>query len=757
MAEPSGAHAQARTHYRICPLCEACCGLEVRTAGDRVVGIRGAERDVFSAGYICPKGYALKDLHEDPDRLRTPLVRRGGKGSPLEPASWDEAFAFIERRLVPLVAAHGRDAVAVTVGNPSAHKMGLLLYFSRLAKALGTKNVFSASTLDQMPKQLSVGLMFGHWLSIPVPDIVRTDWLLVIGANPMASNGSLWTVPDFRGKAKALRERGGRLVVIDPRRTETAEVADEHHFIRPGSDAFLLAAMVHALFDEGLVRTGRLAEHLAGIDQVAAAVGPFAPERVATRCGIDAATIRRLARELATRERAAVYGRLGTCAQRFGSVASWLVDVLNALTGHLDEPGGAMFSEAAAFADNTQGRPGRGRGVVTGRWTSRVSGAPEVWGELPMTCLAEEIETPGPGQIRALVSVASNPVLSSPGGPRIDRALAALDFMVSLDVYVNETTRHADVILPGMSPLETSHYDVAFPQFSWRNHARFSEPVFAPDAAHVPEWQQLLKLAAIALGRGAGADVVALDDELVEAEVRKIAGEQTPFVLQAVGGLKGPERLLELALRSGPHGDLFGMKPGGLTLAKVRAASAEASAPYGIDLGELKPRLPAALRTPSGKVELAPPSLVADLAAAQAELDAPAPPLVVIGRRDVRSNNSWMHNLPVLAKGPDRCTALVHPDDAASAGVADGALARLHGAGDAVEVRVQLDDGVMRGVVSLPHGWGHDAPGSRMAVAAERPGANLNALLSDAERDPLSGNAVLAGQPVRLEALGPAP
>jgi anaerobic selenocysteine-containing dehydrogenase len=755
MSEPAQDRTHERTHdrihYRICPLCEACCGLEVRTAGDRVVGIRGAEHDVFSAGYLCPKGYALKDLHEDPDRLRTPLVRRGGKGSPLEPATWDEAFAVIEQRLWPIVATHGRDAVAVTVGNPSAHKMGLLLYFSRLAKALGTKNVYSASTLDQMPKQLSVGLMFGHWLSIPVPDIVRTDWLLVIGANPMVSNGSLWTVPDFRGKAKALRARGGRLVVIDPRRTETAEVADEHHALRPGSDAFLLAAMVHTLFDEGLVRLGRLEPHLAGVEAVREAVAPFAPERVAARCGLEAATIRRLARELAAHERAAVYGRLGTCTQRFGSVASWLVDVLNALTGHLDEPGGAMFAQAAAFADNTQGKPGRGRGVVTGRWASRVSGAPEVWGELPMTCLAEEIETPGPGQIKALVSVASNPVLSSPGGPRIDRALASLDFMISLDVYVNETTLHADVVLPGMSPLETSHYDIAFPQFSWRNHARFSEAVFAPAPDHVPEWQQLLKLAAIAMGRGAGADVIALDDELVEADVRKIAGDHTPFVLQAVGGLKGPERLLELALRSGPHGDLFGMKPGGLTLDKVRAASG------GIDLGELQPRLPAALRTPSGQVELAPPSLVADLATAQAELDTPAPPLVVIGRRDVRSNNSWMHNLPVLAKGPERCTALVHPDDAAAAGVADGGRARLHGAGTTVDVTVQFDHGLRPGVVSLPHGWGHDAPGTRTALAAERPGANLNALLSDALRDPLSGNAVLAGQPVRLEALAPAP
>lgn len=748
-AGPAG--ATARHHHRICPLCEACCGLEVHTDGGRVTAIRGAGHDVFSRGYLCPKGYALKDLHEDPDRLRTPLVRRGGKGGTLEPATWDEAFAEIERRLPPIAAAHGRDAVALSVGNPSAHKMGLILFFSRLAKALGTKNVYSASTLDQMPKQLSAGLMFGHWLSIPVPDIERTDWLLVIGANPMASNGSLWTVPDFRGKARALRQRGGKLIVIDPRRTETAAIADEHHFLRPGADAYLLAAMAHTLFDEGLVRLGRLAPHVAGLDELPAALAPFAPERVAARCGLDAGTLRRLARELAAAPRAAVYGRLGTCAQAFGTLASWLVDVLNVLGGHLDEPGGAMFPKAAAFAENTLGPGGRGRGVSTGRHSSRVSGAPEVWAELPMTLLAEEIETPGPGQVRALITVASNPVLSAPGSARLARALASLDFMVSLDLYVNETTRFADVVLPGQSPLEISHYDVAFPQLSCRNHARYSEPVFEPAAEHMPEWRQLLKLAAIAKGLGAGADEWALDDEWVANDLRKLAGEHAAPMLQAVAGLRGPERLLELALRTGPYGDRFGLNPAGLTLAKVRAA------PGGIDLGPLAPRVPEVLRTPSGKIELAPPSLLADLPRALAELDAPTPPLVLIGRRDVRSNNSWMHNLPTLAKGPERCTLLVHPADAAAAGLVDGALARVtatlaaQGATEvSVAVRVELSEAMMPGVVSLPHGWGHDAAGTRLRVAAERPGVNLNALLDATARDPLSGNAVLAGMPVRL-------
>jgi anaerobic selenocysteine-containing dehydrogenase len=743
MAE-STATTEATIAHRICPLCEACCGLELQVAGGKVLSIRGHEADVFSAGYICPKGVALKDLHEDPDRLRTPLIKREGR---FVEASWDEAFAEIERRLVPILERHGRDALAVTIGNPSAHKMSLLLYFTRVAKAFGTKNIYSASTLDQMPKQLSCGLMFGHWLSIPVPDIERCDFLLVLGANPAASNGSLWTVPDFRGKAKAMRARGGRIAVIDPRRTETAELADAHHFIRPGADAFLLAAMVHTLFDEGLVRLGRLEPHVAGVDEVRAAVQPFTPDAVAARCGIEAATIRSLARDLAKAGHGCVYGRLGTCTQEFGTLASWLVDVLNVLTGHLDEPGGAMFPTAAAFANNTAGKPGVGRGVATGRHRSRVSSAPEVFGEFPMGVLAEEIETPGPGQVRALVSVASNPVLSAPNGPRLAAALDSLEFMVSLDIYLNETTRHADVILPGLSPLEDSHYDVAFPQLSFRNHARYSRPVFDPPAGQPPEWQNLLRLAAIALGRGARADVLALDDELVAAEVRKFAGDQTGAVLAAVGAYQGPERLLDLALRSGPFGDAFGRKPGGLTLAKVMAA------PAGIDLGALQPRVPEVLRTPSGKIELAPPLLLGDLPRAAADLARAAERgLLVIGRRDVRSNNSWMHNLPLLAKGPMRCTLLVNPADAARLGLADDAVAAVTGQGRTVRATVELSGSMMPGVVSLPHGWGHDLAGTRLSVAAERPGANLNVLLDETRRDPLSGNAVLSGAPVTVAA-----
>nr|WP_295769937.1 molybdopterin-dependent oxidoreductase [Rhodoferax sp.] len=745
MTETIAATAPTTTHHRICPLCEACCGLEIKVQDRKVISIRGHDADVFSAGYICPKGVALKDLHEDPDRLRTPLIKRNGVHVP---ATWEEAFAEIERRLPPILAAHGRNAAGIVVGNPSAHKIGLLTYFGKLARALGTKNVFSASTLDQMPKQLSSGLMFGHWLSVALPDITRTDYLLVLGANPLVSNGSMWTVPDFKGKARALQARGGKLVVVDPRRTETAAVADTHHFIRPNADVFLLAAMVHTLFAEGLVSLGNVAEWVNGVKDVQKAVALFTPDAVAARCGMAADTIRALTRELAAAPRAAVYARIGTCTQEYGTLASWLVDVLNTLTGNLDKEGGVLFAKSAAFASNTAGKSGIGKGVSTGRHHARVSGAPEVYGELPMTCMAEEIETPGEGQIRALFTVATNPVLSSPNGPRLAKALDTLDFMVSMDIYLNETTRHADVILPGVSPLEDFHYDVAFPQLSWRNHARYSPPVMQPTPGQPEEWQTLLKLAAIARGLGADADANALDDTQFAEDATRLFGEHADAVIDATKGFKGPQRTLEVALRSGPYGDQFGRKPDGLTLSKVMASNSTG----GIDLGALQPRIPEMLRTPTGKVELAPPSMLADLARPTADLQRPVPDLVIIGRRDVRTNNSWMHNLPILAKGPFRCTALVHPQDAQRLGLQDGAMADIRSAGGQVRAQVHITADMMPGVVSLPHGWGHDAKGAQLRVAAERPGANLNALLDDQRRDPMSGNAVLGGVVITMQA-----
>ena len=738
--------------HRICPFCEACCGLELTIDDGRVTRVRGHEADVFSGGYLCPKGVAIKDLHEDPDRLRTPLIKRNGRH---EPATWDEAFAEIERRLPPIIAQHGKDSVAMVVGNPTVHKTGLLMYVPRLSRALGTSNVYTASTLDQMPKQLSCGLMFGDWLSFPVPDIERTDLLLILGANPMVSNGSLWTVPNFRDKAKALRARGGRMIVVDPRRTETADAADRHLFIRPGSDVFFLLGIVHTLFAENLVALGRMEKHVHGLDEVKTAVSAFPPEHVAGRCGIPAETIRLLARELAAAPRAAVYGRIGTCTQEYGTLCSWLIDVINILTGHFDEPGGAMFPKAAALQANSMGKGGSGKGIVTGRRKSRVSGVPELMGEFPMTCLAEEIETPGSGQVKALISIAANPALSAPNGLRLSAALDKLHFMVSVDIYLNETTRHADVILPGLSPLEELHYDVAFSQISYRNAAHFSAPVFSPPAGHPAEWEILLRLTAIVMGKGASADLDQLDDELTEQDVRRFAGLMTGMVLKRVAPRRGPERLLDLGLRAGPYGDQFGLKPSGLNLDKLTAA------PEGIDLGPLESRVPEVLRTPSGKIELASAMLIADLRRAASDLVRPAPELVVIGRRQLHSNNSWMHNLPVLKKSQQarsgRCTTLVNPADAARLGLKDGAMARIFTQAytgretRSVNVEIEITDEMMPGVISLPHGWGHDQAGSQMSIAASQPGANLNALLDENHRDPLSGNAVLSGVAVQME------
>jgi anaerobic selenocysteine-containing dehydrogenase len=724
--------------FRICPLCEAACGLRIETEGTQVVRIRGAEDDPFSRGYLCPKAIALKDLHEDPDRVRQPLVKRNGR---FEPVTWQEALETIEARLLPILREHGPDAVAAVVGNPVVHRIGLLNYFPRLARALGTRNVFSASTLDQMPKQLSSALMFGHWLSVPVPDVDRTDFLLVLGANPVASNGSMWTVPDVKGRLKALRERGGRLVVVDPRRTETAELADQHLALKPGADAYLLLALAATLFEEGLTRP---IPHAAGVDAVRDFVAPYPPERVAAACGLDAAVIRQLARDLAAAPRAAVYGRIGTCTQRFGTVNSWLVDVLNALTGHLDREGGAMFPKAPAFAANTQGQPGQGKGVKLGRRHSRVSGAPEVYGELPITLLAEEITTPGAGQVRALFTAAANPALSAPGGAKLDAALAQLDFMVSLDIYVNATTRHADVILPSPSALEVAHYDAAFSQLAHRNAARWSEPVFPKPADLPDDWEWLLRLTALVQGQDWRAPIETLDEALLmEALQHSLPAEFVAPVRQALGDAPGPARMVDLALRLGPYGDQFGRREG-INLAQVKAA------PAGLDLGPLQPRLPELLRTPSGQVELAPPELLAEGPALAAALNAQSPAMVVIGRRHLRNNNSWMHNLPTLAKGPDRCTLMLHPEDAARHGLRDGAIAVIASASGQVQAPVEISTAMRPGVASLPHGFGHGGEGVQLRVAQRQPGANLNALLPMGDRDPLSGTAVLSGVAVTL-------
>ncbi|MCV7040171.1 molybdopterin-binding oxidoreductase [Mycolicibacterium moriokaense] len=736
------------TALRICPLCEATCGLILTIDDGRLTGARGDRDDVFSHGFICPKGASFAELDNDPDRLARPLVRRDGV---LTETGWDEAFAAVADGLGAVVAEHGGSSVGVYLGNPNAHTVAGALYPPVIIRALGTRQVFSASTLDQMPKHVALGLMFGSPVAFTVPDLDRTDYLVVIGANPLVSNGSLATAPDFGGKLRALRKRGGKLVVIDPARTRTAELADRHIAPRPGTDPALMLAVVHVLFDEGLVDLGTVADHVNGVDDVRAAATDFGPDAVAEYCGVDADDIRTLARELAAAPTAAVYGRIGTSTVEFGTLGSWLVDVINVLTGNLDRPGGAMFPLGATSPAPRPPKAGRGFGI--GRWHSRVSGYPEALAEFPAAALAEEIDTPGDGQIKAMITIAGNPVLSAPDGDRLDRALAGVEFMVSIDPYLNETTRHADVILPPPPPSQSPHFDFALNNLAVRNNVRYSPPVL-PTKGRPDEAEILSRIALVLFGAAVDGDPALVDEQVIAMTLGKETADPTsPVAGRPVDELTamlppgpGYERRLDMMLRLGPYGDAFGAKPDGLTLQRVKES------PHGIDLGPLQPRLRQVLRTPTGRVELAPPLLLEETARLRDALDRRADRFVLIGRRHLRSNNSWMHNVPALAGGTNRCTLRIHPDDAAELGLTDTAVVK--GPGGELLAPIEITDGMRRGVVSLPHGWGHDRDGTGQELAARNPGVNVNQLNAGNRLDPLSGTAVLNGIPVDIAPAG---
>jgi len=688
-------------HSAICPLCEATCGLKVTTEDGKVVTIRGDSGDPFSQGYICPKGFALKALEEDPDRLKQPLIQ--GK-----PASWQAAFDLIGERMPALLPD-----VALYLGNPNVHNLAGQLYVPALARVLQGRNLYSASTLDQMPKHVACTMMFGDPMSIPIPDLERTQYLLILGANPLVSNGSLLTAPNMKKRLKQIRQRGGKIVVLDPRRTLTADNSDEHHFLRPGSDAYFLLGVLHTLHQEKLVQPS---PHSRGAEQIAQLVADKSPEEMQAHCGIPADTIRRLTRELAAAPGAAVYGRLGTCTQEFGTLVSWLIEVVNAATGNLDRPGGAMFPKAAAGARNTApGKPPRPSQLRT-----RVRKLPTVNGEFPTVALAEEILTPGQGQIRGLITIAGNPALSAPDSDQLQKALEQLEFMVSVDCYLNETTRYADVVLPVPGHLQRAHYDIVFAQLAVHNYARYSPPVLPLQADQWHEWQIILELARILSGQPVTLEQM---DELVAAQLQQRYALAEP----AGAGLQGPERLLDLMLRAGPYS---------LDFDQVQKAP--------VDLGPLQPRLPEILRTPSGLVELAPPELVQDLQRLQPQ----TAEFLLIGRRELRSNNSWMHNLPLLVKGPPLCTMLMHPNDAGRLGLRTGDAARVSTAEASLEIALEISDSIMPGVVSIPHGWGHQRIGQQ--VAAQHAGVNVNRLLSTTRLDPLSGNAVQNAVPVSI-------
>ena len=698
---------------RTCHLCEAMCGLTLTVDRDRVTDIRADADDVFSRGHICPKALALREIHEDPDRLRHP-VRRTGSG--WEQVTWGEALDEAAQRIHDLQQRYGRNAVGMYTGNAAFHDHGATLGGTLFGTLLGTRNRFDANSQDANPKLFASLRMFGELTSLTVPDVDRTDFFLILGANPAASNGSLMSLGDVRRRIRGIRERGGQIVLVDPRRSETAAWADEHHAIRPGGDAALLAAMLHVVFAEGLGDERRANEMATGISTLGAAVRRFSPERVAGAIGLDAAVVRDLARKFAKARTAVAYGRIGLCQSLFGPVATWLAEALNVVTGNFDRPGGSMFARPAV--DLT--RVAHMVGVQgAGRFHSRQRKLPEVGGMLPAATMAEEMETAGAGQIRGLVTLAGNPVLSVPSGERLARALAGLDFMVSVDIYVNETTRHAHLILPPASALERSHFDAVFLALAVRNTVKWSPPVVAPgmDARH--DWDILWSLASCIVEQRAGGG-------LVGRVARRAMEVARP----------SPDRVLDLLLRTGPYR---------LSLKRLREAE------HGIDLGPLVPMRHERVRHPGGKVDLAPGDLVADLARVDAWIDERRDAgLVLIGRRHLRSNNSWMHNAPSLVKGPDRSSLMMNPEDASARGLKTGDPVRVESRAGAVEVRLEVTPDVRPGVVSLPHGFGHAAARDTLRVAGAVAGANVNAVTDDALVEPLTGTAVLSGVPVSV-------
>lgn len=723
-------------YLHTCPLCEAMCGLEIRVQDGKVAGIRGNRDDVWSHGHICPKGAALAGLHDDPDRIRQPLVKIEGRW---QEVSWDAAFRRCTELLTPVIRKYGIGAVTAYTGNPLAHSFSLARYAGVLLGMSGIPVTYSPGTVDQWPKNLSSHLMYGGWWNFPVPDIERTDLLVIMGANPAASQGSLLAAPNVMGLIDAIGKRG-KVIVIDPVRTRTAEHADEWLPIVPGTDAALLLAVTHTLFAEDLVAPG---PHVAGVDTMRRVAAEWPPSRVSAVTGIDEDRIRALARELAGTAKSVVYGRIGLCNQEFGSLASWLVDVVNILIGHFDTPGGAMFPRPAAWSITTQPLPGLEDGAPEfGRWQTRVRGAKEVLGQVPVSCMVEEIATPGEGQLKALITVAGNPVLSSPGGDKLDEALPMLEAMISVDNWLNETTRHADVILPGLSPLEQPHHDDLVLQFAIRSFANYSAPVFDPgERPH--EWEILIRLTGLCTGTPAeDVDVGAIDDGFFDylAITQGLDGA----VIRKRYQHGGPERMLDLTLRTGPFGDRYGENPGGLTLDLLKAN------PNGIDFGPMVPQLPGILGTADKKIRLAPQYLLDDLSRLAARLERPAEPLVLVNRRHLRSNNSWLHNVPALMKGRDRCTLLMHPADAARCRVNDEDIVTVKSESGEIKVPVEITEAIKPGVVSMPHGWGHDRPGTRLSVASGAPGANTNVLSPPTWIDEPSGNGVLNGIPVTV-------
>lgn len=701
-------------HYRVCNLCEAMCGLEIKHDGQKVHSIKGDKQDPFSQGHICPKAVALDDIYKDPDRLKRPVKKSGDDWQEI---SWQEAFDEIEKRINAIKSKHGNDSIALYLGNPTVHNYGSMLFHENLVKALKTRNIFSATSVDQLPHHFAANFMFGHSLLIPIPDIDRTDHMVIMGANPLASNGSLMSVAGVDKRLKKIQSRGGKIVVIDPRQTETAELADEHHFISPGQDVFLLLAMLYVIFDKGLTRLKRNEPLTIGLAEIRQIISQYDPKKVAERTGVSADAIEKLATEFAEAEKAVCYGRMGLSTQAHGGLCQWLINVLNIVTGHFDTAGGAMFTEPAVPLIR-----GKNSNNNFGRWKSRVRGLPEFNGELPVSVLAEDILEEGEGQIKALITNAGNPVLSTPNGTQLDRALTGLEFMVSIDIYINETTRHADIILPPATGLEVDHYDLVFNSLAVRNTAKYSPALFKPESGTRYDWQIFKELG------------------------KRISGN-----LSFIDRFTTPTRLLNLALRFGPYGSFqkFSNLFSGLSLKKLKSQE------HGLDLGPLQPQLSGILKTTNKKINLAPEILLNHLKKVTIEFQSSSEKynpdhFLLIGRRHVRSNNSWMHNVGRLMKGKDRCTLMMNEEDARKLKVMDHQKVCVISNVGEVVVPVEISNKIMPGVVSLPHGYGHSREGTRMSTAKAHAGVSINDLTDDQQIDPLTGNAAFSGQPVKI-------
>lgn len=699
-------------HYRTCPLCEATCGIEIHMDGQKITAIKGDQQDPFSKGYICPKAVALQDLQDDPDRLRHPIKRTA---TGWQQISWEEALDTTAAEIKRIQQSYGNNALGIYMGNPNVHNFGMMLMGAPLMQSLKTRQRFSATSVDQLTHHLIAYEMFGHFLALPIPDIDHTDYFLMLGANPLASNGSMMTAPNMKQRLKAIQARGGKVVLIDPRRTETADVVSAHYPIRPNTDVLLLLGMLHVIATEKLSRPSRAAALATDLENWSHYVQDYAPERVAPITGIDAEVIRQLAREFAQAKTAICYGRMGVSVQPYATLTQYLISLLNLVTGRLDEQGGLRFSKPAVDIMKATGRGNRAKGF------SRVSKVPGFTGEYPASVLAEEILTPGKGQIKALLVNAGNPVLSTPQSGQLEKALDSLEFMVSLDMYINETNKHAHIILPVAAPLERPHYDLVFNTLAVRNVAKWSRPLFAVEGNAKHEWHIYAELTARLV-----------PDDLKFKPV-KFALKQLPKL--------GLAPLLDVMFKMGPHRRQVSVKK--LT-----------QQPHGIDLGPLQASLPQSLWHADKKIHMNFDFFMQDLQRVEKDFFESSSsddyPFMLIGRRHVRSNNSWLHNSYRLVKGKSRCSLLMHPDDAAQLGVTDQQPVRVGSAVGELVVPVEYSHDMMQGVVSLPHGWGHAVEGVSWSTAKAHAGVNMNQLMDHRAYDPLSGVAVLNGVRVNI-------